>query len=48
MPGMLERVVLPDLAARAGEGRAIVLVTHEPAAAEIADRVLTLREGRLC
>jgi ABC-type lipoprotein export system ATPase subunit len=40
--------VLRLLRAGAGEGRAIVLVTHEPAAAEIADRVLTLREGRLC
>ena len=40
--------VLGLLRAGAGEGRAIVLVTHEPAAAEIADRVLTLREGRLC
>ena len=28
-------------------GRAVVLVTHEPAAAEIADRVLRLRDGRL-
>jgi ABC-type lipoprotein export system ATPase subunit len=28
-------------------GRAVVMVTHERAAAEIADRVLTLRDGRL-
>jgi ABC-type lipoprotein export system ATPase subunit len=28
-------------------GRAVVLVTHEPEAAAIADRVLTLSEGRL-
>ena len=39
--------VLRLLRAGASEGRAIVLVTHERAAAEIADRVLTLREGRL-
>src|SRR4051794_7913481 len=30
-----------------GAGRAVVMVTHERSAAEIADRVLTLREGRL-
>jgi ABC-type lipoprotein export system ATPase subunit len=28
-------------------GRAVVIVTHEPEAAGIADRVLQLREGRL-
>jgi ABC-type lipoprotein export system ATPase subunit len=39
--------VLRLLRAGAAEGRAIVLVTHEAAAADIADRVLTLREGRL-
>ncbi len=39
--------VLRLLRAGAGEGRAIVLVTHETAAAEIADRVLTLRDGKL-
>jgi ABC-type lipoprotein export system ATPase subunit len=27
--------------------RAVVIVTHEPEAASIADRVLQLREGRL-
>ena len=31
----------------AADGRAVVLVTHEPAAAAIADRVLTLRDGKL-
>ena len=39
--------VLRLLRAGAGEGRAVVLVTHEPAAAAIADRVLTLRGGKL-
>ena len=31
----------------ADEGRAVVLVTHEPSAAAIADRVLRLEGGRL-
>ena len=39
--------VLRLLRAGAAEGRAVVMVTHEAAAAEIADRVLTLRDGRL-
>jgi len=39
--------VLRLLRAGAQAGRAIVLVTHEAAAAAIADRVLTLRDGRL-
>jgi ABC-type lipoprotein export system ATPase subunit len=39
--------VLRLLRAGAGAGRAVILVTHEPAAADIADRVLTLRDGRL-
>jgi ABC-type lipoprotein export system ATPase subunit len=39
--------VLRLLRAGASDGRAIVLVTHEQAAAGIADRVLTLEEGRL-
>jgi ABC-type lipoprotein export system ATPase subunit len=39
--------VLRLLRAGASEGRAVVLVTHEAAAAGIADRVLTLRDGRL-
>ena len=39
--------VLRLLRAGATEGRAVVLVTHEPAAAAIADRVLTLRDGKL-
>jgi ABC-type lipoprotein export system ATPase subunit len=39
--------VLRLLRAGAADGRAVVIVTHESAAAGIADRVLTLREGRL-
>jgi ABC-type lipoprotein export system ATPase subunit len=39
--------VLRLLRAGATDGRAVVMVTHESAAAAIADRVLTLRDGRL-
>jgi ABC-type lipoprotein export system ATPase subunit len=39
--------VLRLLRAGADEGRAVVLVTHEAAAAGIADRVLRLEDGRL-
>jgi ABC-type lipoprotein export system ATPase subunit len=39
--------VLRLLRAGAGDGRAVVMVTHEHAAAGIADRVLSLEEGRL-
>jgi ABC-type lipoprotein export system ATPase subunit len=39
--------VLRLLRAGADDGRAVVMVTHEAAAASIADRVLTLRDGRL-
>jgi ABC-type lipoprotein export system ATPase subunit len=39
--------VLRLLRAGADEGRAVVMVTHEASAASIADRVLTLRDGRL-
>ena len=39
--------VLRLLRGVADEGRAVVMVTHEAAAAEAADRVLTLRDGRL-
>jgi ABC-type lipoprotein export system ATPase subunit len=39
--------VLALLRAGASEGRAVVLVTHEAAAAGIADRVLALRDGQL-
>jgi ABC-type lipoprotein export system ATPase subunit len=41
------REVLRLLRLGASEGRAVIMVTHEAAAAGIADRVLTLREGRL-
>jgi len=39
--------VLRLLRASADDGRAVVLVTHEAAAADCADRVLVLRDGRL-
>jgi ABC-type lipoprotein export system ATPase subunit len=39
--------VLRLLRAGAADGRAVVMVTHESAAAAIADRVMTLRDGRL-
>ena len=39
--------VLQLLRSLADEGRAIVLVTHEPSASAIADRVLRLEAGRL-
>lgn len=39
--------VLALLRAGADDGRAVVLVTHEAAAADIADRVLRLEAGRL-
>ena len=39
--------VLELLRSGADEGRAVVMVTHDPAATEIADRVLRLHEGRL-
>jgi ABC-type lipoprotein export system ATPase subunit len=39
--------VLRLLRAGADEGRAVVMVTHEATAADIADRVMTLRDGVL-
>jgi ABC-type lipoprotein export system ATPase subunit len=39
--------VLRLLRADADDGRAVVMVTHEASATEIADRVLRLRDGRL-
>jgi ABC-type lipoprotein export system ATPase subunit len=40
-------VVLEVLRGVADEGRAVVMVTHQPEAAAMADRVLELRDGRL-
>lgn len=40
-------VVLDLLRATADEGRAVVMVTHQPEASARADRVLELRDGRL-
>ena len=39
--------VLRLLRESAGEGRSVVMVTHEPAATASADRVLRLEDGRL-
>jgi putative ABC transport system ATP-binding protein len=39
--------VLELLRELAGEGRAVVIVTHESSAAGMADRVLRLEQGRL-
>jgi putative ABC transport system ATP-binding protein len=39
--------VLTLLREIADEGRAVLLATHDPAATDRADRVLTLRDGRL-
>jgi ABC-type lipoprotein export system ATPase subunit len=39
--------VLELLYGLSGEGRAVVMVTHEPQVAAVADRVLRLTEGRL-
>ena len=39
--------VLALLRAIADDGRAVVMVTHQPEAEALADRVLTLRDGRL-
>src|SRR5215216_5977163 len=46
-PSLLLADVLALLRELAAEGRAVVLVTHEPSAAAIADRVLRLEHGRL-
>jgi len=40
-------IVLDLLRGVADEGRAVIMVTHQPEAAAIADRVLELRDGRL-
>jgi ABC-type lipoprotein export system ATPase subunit len=40
-------VVLELLRAIADEGRAVAMVTHQPEASAIADRVVTLEDGRL-
>lgn len=37
--------LLKDLAHR--EGRAVVVVTHDPRVGEVADRVVTIADGRL-
>jgi putative ABC transport system ATP-binding protein len=39
--------ILELLAARAAAGVAVMLVTHEPRFASFADRIVTLRDGRV-
>lgn len=41
------RVVMDELRARADEGAAVVLVTHDLDAAALADRVVLLRDGKI-
>jgi ABC-type lipoprotein export system ATPase subunit len=41
------RVVLELLRAMADEGRAVAMVTHQPEASAIADRVVRVEDGRL-
>ncbi len=41
------RVILGELVARARAGAAVLVVTHSPAVAEAADRILHLADGRL-
>jgi putative ABC transport system ATP-binding protein len=48
LDGATSRVVLDLLVAmRADEGATLVLVTHDPAVAALADRRIHLRDGRI-
>jgi putative ABC transport system ATP-binding protein len=47
LDGATEQRVLDLLRARADAGRGVLLVTHSPEAVRIADRVVTLRDGRI-
>ncbi|GAA3092090.1 putative ABC transport system ATP-binding protein [Kribbella aluminosa] len=47
LDGRTEQVVLDLIRARAGDGRGVLLVTHSPAVTGIADRVITLSDGRI-
>jgi putative ABC transport system ATP-binding protein len=39
--------LLGDVAHEAGRGRLVVMVTHNPEAAEATDRVVMLQDGRI-
>ncbi|MBD0737216.1 ABC transporter ATP-binding protein [Streptomyces sp. CBMA29] len=47
LDGATEQRVLALLRTRAAAGRGVLLVTHSPEALRVADRVLTLHDGRL-
>jgi putative ABC transport system ATP-binding protein len=47
LDGQTEQVVLDLIRARARDGRGVLLVTHSPAVTEIANRVITLSDGRI-
>ncbi len=47
LDGASAAMVLSDLAAFARAGGAVLLMTHDPRAAEVADRILPMADGRL-
>ncbi|MET7912484.1 ATP-binding cassette domain-containing protein [Streptomyces avermitilis] len=47
LDGVTEQRILALLRARAQAGGGVLLVTHSPEAVKIADRVITLRDGRI-
>ncbi|GAA1560528.1 ABC transporter ATP-binding protein [Kribbella hippodromi] len=47
LDGQTEQLVLDLIRARARDGRGVLLVTHSPAVTRIADRVITLSDGRI-
>ncbi|MET7618032.1 ABC transporter ATP-binding protein [Streptomyces sp. NPDC005408] len=47
LDGVTEQRILSLLRSRAEAGRGVLVVTHSPEAVKIADRVITLRDGRI-
>lgn len=47
LDGATEQRILSLLRTRAEAGRGVLIVTHSPEAVKIADRVITLRDGRI-
>lgn len=47
LDGVTEQRILSLLRGRAEAGRGVLIVTHSPEAVKIADRVITLRDGRI-